>query len=332
MMSRRPWFLLSLVLLLALVPIHGVDAGQPEQAEQDGVSGMPGSLEEAPDPIMYVTRLGSRVSSLPRWVASDAAAYEGQLSADWFSEPSLRAVDYFTSRPEEPETGCTVVDPYYDLYGEYETPESAIMIARVKILQAEPGFGWGAPGTLFRARVLEMVRSPERHQDRQILDFFAPVGRVPLGDKVLCPRDPRFVTLVVGDEAILLVHQLYEPNETLVSIGDGGVLGIRNGELIPEGRAFERMDVAAVTEALELVHNTESRPRVDGNHDGISQPFEILATRDVGLYAIRALAAHSMKRDAFGNWPKWWAPAYFRRNESGFVVQTTDVFFVHASE
>ena len=71
---------------------------------------------------------------------------------------------------------------------------------------------------------------------------------------------------------------------------------------------------------------------VDGNHDGISQPFEILATRDVGLYAIRALAAHSMKRDAFGNWPKWWAPAYFRRNESGFVVQTTDVFFVHASE
>ena len=37
-----------------------------------------------------------------------------------------------------------------------------------------------------------------------------------------------------------------------------------------------------------------------------------------------------MKKDDYGNWPKWWAPAYLRRDGAAFTAATTDVFFVHA--
>ena len=69
---------------------------------------------------------------------------------------------------------------------------------------------------------------------------------------------------------------------------------------------------------------------VDSNHDGTSQPGELLSTSDEGLYAIKTLADHSMKKDKYGNWPKWWAPAYIRREGVAFTAATTDVFFVHA--
>lgn len=69
---------------------------------------------------------------------------------------------------------------------------------------------------------------------------------------------------------------------------------------------------------------------IDLNHDGVSQPKEILTPRQAGLYAIRVQANHGRKKDVYGNWPRWSAPAYIRKGRRSFVTQTVDVFFVHA--
>lgn len=71
---------------------------------------------------------------------------------------------------------------------------------------------------------------------------------------------------------------------------------------------------------------------IDWNHDGMSQRREIRTPRQVGLYAIQILATHSRTKDAFGNWPRWWAPAYIQKKGRRIVVDTTDVFFVHLVE
>lgn len=222
------------------------------------------SAEELADPpreVQYLTR-ASGVTPYPMWVSLAAAAPDGEtLLGQWFDEASIRAHEYFMSRPEEPEIGCTVVDTHWDVYGGLKSPETSGLVARVRIVHSEPGFGWGAPGTLFRGEVLEILKADAEHQDRQILDFFAPVGRIPFGDRVLCPRDHRFPDLQVGDEAILLASQIFSPDEPLIGVGEGGVLAIRDGKVLAEGAAYDRLGLTTLEGALALIRAAAAEPK-----------------------------------------------------------------------
>ena len=215
---------------------------------------IPTELLDPPQEVQYLTR-ASGVTPYPMWVSIEAAAPDGEtLVEQWFWHSSLGALEYFLGRPEEPETGCTVVDAYYDRYGALETPETAKLVARVRIIHSEVGFGWGAPGTLFRGEVIEILKAQEIQRDRQILDFSAPVGQIPFGDRVLCPRDSRFPDLRVGDEAIVLADEVFARDEPMISIGDGGILVIRDGELLPEGAAYRQR-------GLTVLEDVETRAR-----------------------------------------------------------------------
>ena len=215
-------------------------------------------LLDPPQEVQYLTWASGGLTSYPMWVSIEAAAPDGEtLVEQWFYRSSISALQYFLSRPEEPETGCTVVDVYWDVYGGLKSPETAKLVARVKVLHSEVGFGWGSPGTLFRGEVIEILKAQKEHEGRQILDFFAPVGRIPFADRILCPRDPRFPHLEVGDEAIVLVSQIFAPDEPLVGIGEGGVLGIRKGEVLAEGAAFDRLGLATVEDVESRVRAAE---------------------------------------------------------------------------
>ena len=218
-------------------------------------------LLDPPQEVQYLTR-ASGVTPYPMWVSIEAAAPDGEtLVEQWFWRSSLRAHEYFMSRPEEPETGCTIVDIHYDAYGALESPEDAKLVARVRVIHAEVGFGWGSPGTLFRGEVIEILKAQEAHQDRQILDFFAPMGRIPIGGRVLCPRDSRFPDLRVGDEAILLADEVFARDEPMISIGDGGILAIRNGDLLAEGAAFKRLGLTTVEDVETRARAADRQPQ-----------------------------------------------------------------------
>lgn len=213
---------------------------------------------EEPEPIMYVTRETLGVTSIPRWVSADAAFVGHSMVEELFSNNGRRHIMASFNYPPEPETGCYPGGGMFDVYGLLEWPETAQMIVRVRIVHAVPGFGWGSPGTLFRSELIEVLKAgPAGHENRKIFDFYTSRGQVPVGDKLICPRDSRFPDLRVGDEAVLLIHELYGAGETLVSIGEGGVLGIREGELIPEGEVFERIvgspEVFLVNETLQKI-------------------------------------------------------------------------------
>jgi len=70
---------------------------------------------------------------------------------------------------------------------------------------------------------------------------------------------------------------------------------------------------------------------IDWDHNGRSNPGELMSLDDGGVYGIKAVGIpFSSKKDEHGNWFKWSSPAYLQRDGESFVTESVDVFFVHA--
>lgn len=241
---------LALIIVLGSLSSQVSSDTPPPVDELEGLTG--------PRSILYVQHKISGHLEYPIWVSAEALTTGEKLNRNLLHEHDLRALDYFLSRPENPETKCTPVDVYWDTYGQTPTLETAEAIVRLRIVHSEPGFGWGAPGTLFRGKLLDEIEVPNGYESRKVYDFFAAIGQVPTGQRILCPEDQRFPSLEVGDEVILFVGEFFAGNEKLVVIGDGGYLTIRDGKILPEGKLYKALDAP---EDLESVVMEISRRR-----------------------------------------------------------------------
>jgi len=206
------------------------------------------AMAEIP-PIMYIN---SSVSpELPVWATSAAVQDDISLIS------RRNEIDYYFSLPVEPGTGCTVFKEAWDAFGSIQMMNMQAVV-RVRIVEASSGFGGGHPGTMFRGEFVSDLKGNLR-SPRQDYLFFAATGEFSFEGRKICVRDSRFPNLQVGDEAILLVRFDY-PEQNYVSIGDGGVVGIRDGRILEGGDLLRFLGTPkTVSGVVDAIRTRDSR-------------------------------------------------------------------------
>jgi hypothetical protein len=199
-------------------------------------------------PIMYIN---SSVSpELPVWASCAAVQDDISLIS------RRNEIDYYFSLPVEPSTGCTVFNEAWDAFG--SIPGISGAVVKVRIVEASGGFGGGHPGTMFRGEFVSDLKGNLR-SPRQDYLFFAATGEFSFEGRKICVRDSRFPNLQVGDEAILLVRIDY-PEQNYVSIGDGGVVGIRDGRILEGGDLLRFLGTPkTVSGVVDAIRTRDSR-------------------------------------------------------------------------
>lgn len=104
-----------------------------------------------------------------------------------------------------------------------------VLLARVT--GVAPGLSAATPGTLLRLELVRAVRG--RWKSAGPYYVFMPIGRVPLGSKVVCKTDPQYSTLpALGDQVLCLTAAPSGEHQNLLWLeSPGDLIAIHEGRL-----------------------------------------------------------------------------------------------------
>lgn len=179
--------------------------------------------------ILYVSNADA---PYPRWVAAEAAFdSRGEVITDLCDPGSCIILKSLAETPPDPVKGCIEREEAYELL--WDPPDRSTFSKSVKnsqlvffgkVVNKAFGFMGGTPGQLIR------VAPTRDFKGVRVLDhyyFFFPVGNFMAGGYRICKIDRSYpIVPERGDEVLLMVPRLEDPNEPLVDIwgGEGVVL------------------------------------------------------------------------------------------------------------
>jgi hypothetical protein len=169
------------------------------------------------------TLRGDGNSTVPVWVsAAESIGKNGNLNPALFVEAELAGIQAMLTL--EPINGCIPVGPIINEYfprsrdrqSLQNSLRTAEMVVAGTVTGIEPGFYAGEPGSLVRIKRTELLKG----QTREALFYvFIPVGRIPVGSKVLCKTDPAYpVAIRLGQDVLFLGPSPMGPDRRIVPL------------------------------------------------------------------------------------------------------------------
>ena len=232
-------------------------------------------------PMPKVLRTGSASDAVPTWVeGSQALRPSGELNVDLFDPETARTLQRLLTRPET--SGCIVMGPPVrgsvqieddsgrSLVSERRTLEEAFraseLVLEGKVTGIAFGFGDGTPGQLLRLSPIKIFKDKSAEQRQYFV--FLPIGRVQVGEKTICKRDPAYPAAPkVGDRVVVLLQKGFRADYQYLAVPDSTgivVLGQTNSVGLPA--AFRSASARHALSVEDVLSRLEALAK--GQEDG----------------------------------------------------------------
>jgi hypothetical protein len=202
-----------------------------------------------PAAMPEVLRTGvARPDEYPTWVdAKRLFTPAGKLDTRVLDPEAVRYIERALATPAKDgciEAGAILIDRivingnYLDRTSLDATFRSAGAVIRGRVTGVSTGFQGSFPGTLIRFEPVADYKDDFKPQP--VYYTFVPVGRVQIGDRVLCKTDPNYAELpAVGDEVVLFEPKGYRGDERFLDSYDGaGVVTVKRDGTLALPRSF----------------------------------------------------------------------------------------------
>jgi len=208
-------------------------------------------------PVMYANLDFDR--TYPTWVdATAAVGSDGQLDKDLFHPDHLLVLEHLLETPEDPETGCILMEEVFESWinppdrsSVSKAANHSALVFFGKVLSISQGFDRGVPGHMVEISPEQVLKGAAELETYYV---FLPVGEVQVGPHNICKKDYRYPQPIPepGDELLLMVPRVAEaePYLDLVYSTSFALLPQEGGVYL--SKEYEETDTEQLKSAADL--------------------------------------------------------------------------------